>query len=164
MNMIAVDRATKISLAKGSKVQHFYPFQLTTRGRQETRIPFYILTRWKSKRNWRTQSQLARRNFTLPRSRLGWPSNCTQRPWLLRATRYAKLSYSSIDRQTSVKQRKCWDWNNCDKSVANMALHRCSEYQHGGATTCWNHKLALVGIIANQILYLCRSWKRREFD
>ena len=77
MNMIAVDRENKISPAKGSKVQHFYPLQLTTRGRRQTGIPFYTFTRWKSKRNWRTQPQRARRNFTLPSLRLGWPSNCT---------------------------------------------------------------------------------------
>ena len=75
MNKIAVDRENKISPAKGSKVQHFYPLQLPTRGRRQTRIPFYTLTRWKSKRNWRTQPQLAGRNFTLPSSRLGWWSN-----------------------------------------------------------------------------------------
>ena len=47
MNMIAVDRENKISPAKGSKVQHFYPLQLTTGGRRQTGIPFYTVTRKK---------------------------------------------------------------------------------------------------------------------
>ena len=73
INMIAVDREDKISPAKGSKVRHFYPLQLTTRRRRQTKIPFYTLTRWKSKRNffWRAQSQHARREFSLTSSRAG---------------------------------------------------------------------------------------------
>ena len=69
MNIIAADRENKILPAKGSKVRHFYPLQLTTRWRRQTRIPFCTLTGWKFKR--KTQPQLARRDFTLTSSPSG---------------------------------------------------------------------------------------------
>ena len=73
MNMINVNRKNSISPAYAwcSNVRHFHPLQLITIERWQTKIPFYTLQRYKSKRKWRARPQLERRTSTLISSQAG---------------------------------------------------------------------------------------------